>query len=154
MKACIRTHPKSPSQLLWSNPEVFTQSQNSHSHSVVTKVSWTMIDPLGPWLVQTFSQHLPAKSLLDDLPGCDRGKVGSFQGPSCLPFSPFLSDSTHTQQKALFFSCCFPASMTFKAQLGRMESPFRWQPQIISNIKRGFPKQGLVNCLEAWGSVF
>lgn len=41
LKVCIRTHPKSPSQMLWSNPEVFTRSQNSHSHSVVTKVSWT-----------------------------------------------------------------------------------------------------------------
>lgn len=42
LKACIRTHPKSPSHMLWSNPEVFTRSQNSHSHSMVTKVSWTM----------------------------------------------------------------------------------------------------------------
>ena len=79
----------------------------------------------GPWLGLAFPQHLPTKALLDNLRVCDRGRMGPSPGPSCSSFSPVLSDPTHTQQKALFFSCCFPALVTFKAQLGRMDSPFR-----------------------------
>lgn len=77
----------------------------------------------GPWLGWAFPWHLPTETLLDLL-GCDHGRMGPSPGPSCSSFSPVLSP-THTQQKALFFSCCFPALVTFKAQLRRMDSPFR-----------------------------
>lgn len=44
--------------------------------------------------------------------------------------------------------------MILKGQLGRMESPFRLQPQTLRNRKLGFPKPDLVSFLGAYALFF